>query len=157
MTRYSLPALYFIRVDCLFDIKSLHCSAVGATGDVPTFILAECVLCYLEKDALSDLLFTMRDSFPCSAILSYEALFPLNDNFAHVMAENLRSMGCSMPGAVEGLKELKLRFKCAGWIHSHALDMLQAYEELLDKNVREKSEAKVVLDELEEWCLVMVR
>ncbi len=135
----------------------MPCSNAGAVGDVPTFILAECVLCYLEKGVINDLLCSLKDSFPCSAILSYEALFPLNDNFAHVMAENLRSMGCSMPGGVEGLNELKLRFKCAGWTYSHAMDMLQAYQELLDKKLREKSESKVVLDELEEWCLVMVR
>ncbi len=106
---------------------------------------------------INDLLCSLKEAFPCSAILSYEPMFPLNDNFAHVMADNLRSMGCPMAGAVEGLKELKLRFKCTGWTYSLAMDMLQAYQELLDEKLRETSEAKVVLDELEEWHLVMVR
>ncbi len=135
----------------------MHCSCAGAVGGVPTCILAECVLCYLDKGIINDLLCALKEAFPFSAILSYEALFPLNDNFANVMTDNLRSMGCSMPGAVEGLKELKLRFKCAGWTYSQAMDMLEAYQELLDKKSRETAEAKVVLDELEEWHLIMVR
>lgn len=64
---------------------------------IPTLLLAECVLVYIESNQCSNLLKWMSSHFSSSMIVNYEQV-AMNDRFGEVMMDNLRRRGCDLAG-----------------------------------------------------------
>lgn len=64
---------------------------------VPTIVLAECVLVYIEAANCRTLLQWLAAQFQSSVLVNYEQV-NLNDRFGDVMLNNLRSRGCGLAG-----------------------------------------------------------
>lgn len=64
---------------------------------LPTLILAECVLVYIESNHCANLLKWLSSHFTAAMIINYEQV-NLNDRFGEVMVANLRSRGCDLAG-----------------------------------------------------------
>lgn len=64
---------------------------------VPTIVLAECVLVYIEAANCRTLLQWLAAQFHSLVLVNYEQV-NLNDRFGDVMLNNLRSRGCGLAG-----------------------------------------------------------
>lgn len=58
-------------------------------SNLPTLILAECVLVYMNQGSSDTLIKWFADTFTQISFIVYE-MYGLNDNFGKVMKENLR-------------------------------------------------------------------
>jgi O-methyltransferase involved in polyketide biosynthesis len=138
-------------------IRTLKAAGVRVCDtNVSTLILVECVLVYLPVPSSSALLQELSNSFPRSTIVNYEMIKP-DDAFGRVMISNLRSRGCELPGcfAFPSLASQAERFRAAGWQSVSAKDMLDVYENVLDRSKVAAAEKCEALDEVEEWQLIM--
>ncbi|XP_062517631.1 leucine carboxyl methyltransferase 1-like [Corticium candelabrum] len=126
--------------------KLMEC---GLVADVPTFVLAECVLVYLETSQTRRILTWAAETFSTALFLSYE---PVNvfDQFGHVMVENLRLRSCALLGAddCESLDRQMSRFRDCGWKRVNAVDMWDVYNMLPADDVQ-RVERLEFLDEVE--------
>lgn len=64
---------------------------------VPTIVLAECVLVYIEAVNCHTLLQWLAAKFQTLVLVNYEQV-NLKDRFGDVMLNNLRSRGCGLAG-----------------------------------------------------------
>lgn len=64
---------------------------------LPTIILAECVLVYIEPTHCLNLLKWLSGNFPSAVFVNYEQV-NMTDRFGDVMLGNLRSRGCTLEG-----------------------------------------------------------
>ncbi|KAJ8671582.1 hypothetical protein QAD02_002841, partial [Eretmocerus hayati] len=64
---------------------------------LPTLLLAECVLVYMDSEASENLLRYFARTFRNSLFISYEQI-NMKDKFGEVMLDNLRRRGCSLLG-----------------------------------------------------------
>lgn len=64
---------------------------------VPTIVLAECVLVYVEPSNCAALLGWLASSFAQAVFINYEQV-NMRDRFGDVMLSNLRSRGCTLAG-----------------------------------------------------------
>lgn len=76
---------------------------------VPTIVLAECVLVYVEANNCRALLSWLAASFAELVFVNYEQV-NMRDRFGDVMLSNLRSRGCSLAG-VEACVSLESQVK----------------------------------------------
>eukprot|EP00611_Tribonema_gayanum_P009607 TRINITY_DN1941_c0_g1_i16.p1 TRINITY_DN1941_c0_g1~~TRINITY_DN1941_c0_g1_i16.p1 ORF type:complete len:261 (-),score=35.33 TRINITY_DN1941_c0_g1_i16:270-1052(-) len=103
------------------------------------------------------LLFDFWPCAPCSILLAYEMVNP-GDKFGAVMRDNIRARGCRLPGfdPFPSLGAHVARLNAAGYSSAQALDMLTAYERVLDAAQVARAARIEPLDEVEEWTLIMV-
>lgn len=105
--------------------------------DIPTIVIAECVLVYMEPDRSEELLKWVANAFREGCCALYEQIRP-DDPFGRQMVEKLRSHGRALRGisATPSLKAQARRLARVGWERAGAMDMLQAYNSLLTAEVR---------------------
>ncbi|CAM9902909.1 unnamed protein product [Scytosiphon promiscuus] len=128
----------------------------GADFSAPTIFLAECVMVYMEPAESAALLQWCASNFSDSMFAAYEMTSP-HDAFGKMMTQNIQRMGCLLPGfkPYPTLSSQKERFLNAGWDLARAADMLQVFQSFLNPvEVRRISKIEV-LDEVEEWELIM--
>lgn len=127
---------------------------------LPTLFISECVLVYVEPDAVTRLLSWITQRFKNAAFINYE-MVNLNDTFGNIMLENLRARGCSLAG-IEACKSLEAqqdRFKSCNWDGAKAWDMVKIYQALpvSERHRIEKieflDEQEVLLQLLEHYCI----
>jgi len=76
----------------LKDAKDIQ----GLQTDVPTLIISECCLCYLDLDTARDVVRWFTDRITSVGIVLYEPI-GVDDAFGQVMVSNLASRGIAMP------------------------------------------------------------
>ena len=112
---------------------------------------------YLPPTAVTNLLKTLSTSFPKSRIVIYDAIVK-DDIFGNVMCKNLENAGVNTEGlrAVSSLKDQENRVRDCGFNFSvRSCTMLQVYDNLLSGEQRRKANRIEMLDEMEEWNLIM--
>eukprot|EP00752_Nemacystus_decipiens_P017718 g15886.t1 len=130
--------------------------AAGVDFAAPTILLAECVLVYMEPQESAALLQWCASKFADSFLAAYEMTSP-HDAFGKVMQQNIQRMGCRLPGLepYPTLPSQEERLQTAGWDAARAINMLHVFQDFLDPaDVRRVSKIEV-LDEVEEWELIM--
>lgn len=126
---------------------------------LPTIIISECCLCYLNPAAADTvaLYFTKHlfpDSTPVGLIL-YEPINP-NDRFGQVMVSNLAARGI----VLQTLRKYGSLEAQAARMKSYGLDRIGGADvnTLWEKGVEEKEKGRVasleMVDEVEEWKLL---
>jgi tRNA wybutosine-synthesizing protein 4 len=129
----------------------------GLKLDVPTLVLTECVLVYIEKTDADKLCSSLGSALQDATWVTYDMINPY-DAFGKVMANNLRSAGYKVPGFTE-FYDLNLQMKrfldYESWDTATSTKMLDVYEKLLSKEDKQRIAKLEIFDEIEEWGLLM--
>ncbi|XP_067318058.1 leucine carboxyl methyltransferase 1-like isoform X3 [Anolis sagrei] len=106
---------------------------------LPTLLMAECVLVYMAPEHSDALLKWVADIFPTAMFINYEQV-NMSDRFGQIMIDNLQSRRCSLIGveACLSLDTQKERFLQNGWEMAHAMDMVEVYNALPSDDVKRK-------------------
>ena len=128
-------------------------NAAALDGELPTMIVAECVLVYMGISHSNKLLSLLCQYFPRSVCAIYEQVNP-NDAFGQQMMLNLNCRGCPLLGILPSLEAQSQRLMQAGWERCSARCMLDLHENSLHPEDRCRIERLEMLDEFEEWNLL---
>ncbi|KAF8584278.1 S-adenosyl-L-methionine-dependent methyltransferase [Ramaria rubella] len=123
---------------------------------LPTLVLAECVLVYMDQSQSNALVKWFADTFNVVGAIVYE-MFGLNDNFGRVMKENLRIRNVLLPGvdAYPTLLAQSRRFTDHGFTAARSLSLRTIRTEYIDSGELSRIAALELLDEIEELELVL--
>uniref|UniRef100_A0A0D6R1K3 Leucine carboxyl methyltransferase 1 homolog n=1 Tax=Araucaria cunninghamii TaxID=56994 RepID=A0A0D6R1K3_ARACU len=135
-------------LDAVFDLAQLD-------PGLPTFIIAECVLIYLEPHVSRTLVKWTAEKFSSSVFIIYEQIHP-EDAFGQQMIKNLESRGCALLSLNDTptLEAKQALFTDLGWQKAVALDMDTIYNKGLDLPERRRIERLELFDEFEEWHIM---
>eukprot|EP00033_Pygsuia_biforma_P002488 GCRY01002758.1.p1 GENE.GCRY01002758.1~~GCRY01002758.1.p1 ORF type:complete len:336 (-),score=22.56 GCRY01002758.1:138-1145(-) len=128
----------------------------GLDPNKPTLILAECVLNYLYPPEADAIIHWASSKFQHSVFVSYEQIRP-DDPFGKMMCTNIKNRGCPLLSIEQypNLQDQVLRFQSAGYDTVASEDMLTVYNQWIPALSRASIERLEMLDELEEWALML--
>ncbi|KAI1825473.1 leucine carboxyl methyltransferase [Xylaria intraflava] len=127
----------------------------GLLADVPTLLVSECCLCYLDVAEASAVIKYFADRMPRLACVIYEPVHP-DDPFGKQMVSNLAARRIRMPTLAEygdtGRQETRLRD--AGFEAAHSLTVERIWHSWISAAEKERVDSLEGLDEVEEWNLL---
>lgn len=139
------------------DLRSLHAETelLGLRLDVPTLVLSECCLCYLQRTESEQLIQYFASRIPNLSIVLYEPMH-LDDAFGDTMVSNLAARQISMPGlqAYRNAKDQKRRLADAGFTTAKYMTIDDAWEDWISQEEKDRVHQLEGLDEVEEWKLL---
>lgn len=128
----------------------------GLRTDVPTLLVSECCLCYLQVPEAIAVLRWFADRIPDLGVVIYEPIEP-NDAFGRTMVSNLSARGLQMPtlavyenGAAQ---ETRLRKQVELDRASHGT-INKIWKEWVSAEEKDRINELNALDEEEEWQLL---
>ena len=121
---------------------------------LPTLVISECVLQYLEESLVAGVLALVRECLPVSCCVSYDQIGPL-DPFGRVMSASLHERGSALRAvhAAPDTAAMCKRFRAAGYEQVTSTRMLEVYNKLLPKELVDHAEGLEVFDEHEDWAV----
>ncbi|NWH39971.1 LCMT1 methyltransferase, partial [Chloropsis hardwickii] len=116
---------------------------------LPTLLVAECVLVYMTPQQSANLLKWAASTFPVAMVINYEQV-NMRDRFGQIMIENLQRRQCNLAGVelCSSLDSQRERLLGSGWENARAIDMMKVYSFLPQADVK-RIEALEFLDEKE--------
>nr|XP_048722569.1 leucine carboxyl methyltransferase 1 isoform X3 [Caretta caretta] len=116
---------------------------------LPTLLIAECVLVYMTPQQSASLLKWAANTFQAAMCINYEQV-NMADRFGQIMIENLQRRQCSLAGveACKSLDSQRDRLLLNGWETARAIDMMEVYRYLPQADVK-RIEGLEFLDEKE--------
>ncbi|XP_009695135.1 PREDICTED: leucine carboxyl methyltransferase 1, partial [Cariama cristata] len=117
--------------------------------DLPTLLVAECVLVYMTPQQSANLLKWAASTFPVAMFINYEQV-NMTDRFGQIMIENLQRRQCNLAGVevCRSLDSQRERLLLSGWETARAIDMMKVYSFLPQADVKRIEELEF-LDEKE--------
>ena len=125
---------------------------------IPTLFIMECVQMYLPEKESRDIIHTITEecSHPMMAI--FDPIIQ-HDQFGQVMAQNLTKAGIADPSMslvnTRTLREQVDKLHECGFERVTGCDFYSVYEMLLTAEDRRRANMAEMLDEVEEWMLIM--
>lgn len=140
----------------LRDTGQLHSGLIqaGVIWEKPTFILAECVLVYMDTKESLRLLKWLSSMFSEASMLIYEQVNP-HDPFGRQMMANLDARGCPLKGIISSLDDHKKRMYESGWEFAECEYMLDMFNKSIPQAEVHRINQIEMLDEQEEWNLLL--
>lgn len=131
-------------------------AAAGMDTQRPTLVILECVLAYLEANEAAAVLAWAARKFPTGAVITYDPTRP-HDAFGRQMLVNLQARGCPFRSiaAAADPEQHAARLRQCGWARAECCDMNTVYRGVLDPHSRRAAERLELLDEVEEWHLML--
>lgn len=127
----------------------------GLRTDIPTLLISECCLCYLETSEAKDVVKWFTDKIVDLGIIIYEPTDP-DDSFGQVMISNLGSRGIVMPtlASYRNPSQQEARLKEAGFESVRKLTVKDIWTTWIPEEEKERVNSLEGLDEVEEWDLL---
>ncbi|KAI0539517.1 leucine carboxyl methyltransferase [Xylaria digitata] len=127
----------------------------GLRTDIPTLVLSECCLCYLEVTEASGVIKHFADRIPRLSLVTYEPIHP-NDAFGKQMISNLAARRIRMPTLEEypDTSNQEARLRDAGFDSVRSLTIERIWEDWVSPEEKERLDNLEGLDEVEEWSLL---
>ncbi|KAI8630439.1 leucine carboxyl methyltransferase [Xylariaceae sp. FL1651] len=127
----------------------------GLRTDIPTLLISECCLCYLEVAEASMIIKYFTDQIPSLSLVVYEPIHP-NDPFGKQMVSNLAARHIRMPTLEEytDTSKQKARLQGAGFDSAHSMTIEKIWEDWIPLEEKERVDSLEGLDEVEEWNLL---
>ncbi|WBW70899.1 leucine carboxyl methyltransferase, involved in regulation of PPA2 [Schizosaccharomyces osmophilus] len=140
-----------------FDIRRIPEAGLPDRADrsLPTIVLSECCLCYLEPNEANSICQWFQERFSCIGILVYEPIQGM-DSFGKMMKSNLASRGIYLKTleSYNTIEDQETRFTDNGFQHTTALDFAALEREWIPEIEKQRIAKIEMLDELEEWYLL---
>ena len=155
-----------LRLSPLQLFETLQSALHGFDPSVPTLFLFECVLMYLpESSAISLLRGISSVCGPNAIVAIYDPVLG-NDGFGRVMEQHLTRAGVAVPPTVDSNDQLCLtacrtidshldHLTACGFDIATGCNLLAAYDTVIGLAQRARANAVEMLDEIEEWMLIM--
>lgn len=128
----------------------------GIRCGIPTLIISECCLCYLDVDVARGVVKWFTDRIPDLGIVLYEPI-GTEDSFGQMMVSNLAARGVVMPTVREykTLNDQKERLLQLGFCDGQeARDVERVWQEWVSPEEKERVDGLEGLDEVEEWVML---
>ena len=142
----------------LNDVAQLEraLSQAGWTPSQPTLVIAECVLVYMVPEASRAIVDFFGKACARAVLVAYEMVGP-DDPFGRTMLQNLRRRGCPLLGlsAVPTVQAQQERCLSCGWSRAEAMEMLAFFDQVVGPDERARVCRIGLLDELEEWRMLL--
>ncbi|KAI1812758.1 leucine carboxyl methyltransferase [Poronia punctata] len=138
------------------DLRDLSKSDLtGLRTDLPTLLLSECCLCYLEAAEASKVIGYFTERIPDLAVVLYEPIHP-DDPFGKQMVSNLAARRIRMPTleVYTDTSRQKSRLREAGFSAANSLTIEAIWENWVPTQEKERVDGLEGLDEVEEWNLL---
>ncbi|XP_077197122.1 tRNA wybutosine-synthesizing protein 4 isoform X2 [Paroedura picta] len=132
--------------------EALCCA--GLNPQVPTLLLAEVVLTYMEVERSDALIHWASRHFSQAWFVLYEQIHP-DDPFGQVMQNHFRRCHVQLCSLTQypDLRAQQMRFVQKGWAECHAIDMKEFYDHFVSRAEQRRIQALEPFDEFEEWHL----
>ena len=125
---------------------------------LPTLLISECCLIYLEPAAAEAVLDFFASLFPSGTSLGVALYEPINpfDSFGKMMVLNLAARGIVLQTLQKyhSLEIQKARLRKHGFVGAAAEDVDFLWENWISANEKERIAALEMVDEIEEWRLL---
>ncbi|KAL7627823.1 carboxy methyl transferase for protein phosphatase 2A [Parahypoxylon ruwenzoriense] len=133
------------------DVKSLD----SIRTDIPTVLVSECCLCYLETSEAQGVIKYFTERIPNLAIMIYEPIRP-GDSFGKQMVSNLAARQIRMPtlDAYQDPAKQQSRLRGAGFDLVKSLTIKEVWRHWITEEEKERVDDLEGLDEVEEWNLL---
>lgn len=127
----------------------------GLRTDVPTLLISECCLCYLEVTETSKVIKHFTDQIAPLSLVIYEPIHP-HDPFGKQMVSNLAARHIRMPTleVYPDTSQQEARLRNAGFDSAHSLSMEGIWDHWVPSEEKERVDNLEGLDEVEEWNLL---
>ncbi|KAI1334019.1 S-adenosyl-L-methionine-dependent methyltransferase [Xylariaceae sp. FL0016] len=127
----------------------------GLRADLPTLLISECCLCYLEVSEAERIIKFFSDKIKELSIVIYEPTNP-HDAFGKQMVSNLAARQIRMPTLEEytDIEKQRSRMTTAGFEKAESMTIEKIWEQWISPDEKERVDQLEGLDEIEEWNLL---
>ncbi|KAI0478569.1 S-adenosyl-L-methionine-dependent methyltransferase [Xylariaceae sp. FL0804] len=127
----------------------------GLRTDIPTVLISECCLCYLQVPEAKKVVEYFVDRIPNLSLIVYEPTNP-EDPFGRQMVSNLAARNIRMPTLEEysDTSKQERRLQAAGFDRTRSMTIEKIWEQWISAHEQERVNRLEGLDEVEEWSLL---
>ncbi|XP_065601815.1 tRNA wybutosine-synthesizing protein 4 [Cyrtonyx montezumae] len=133
---------------------SIALEEAGLDSEVPTLIIAEVVLTYMENSSSDALIQWAAEHFSHVCFLLYEQMHP-EDPFGRVMQQHFSQLNSALRSLSQypDCEAQRKRFSEKGWTECSVMDMNEFYTCCIPEDEQRRVQALEPFDEYEEWHL----